>query len=238
MLYHRDVPQVSAEIRWFLDAAEAAQVDAFTRWFRGGPFPANGGVERVDVYARDTSTGELGAKQRDQKPGVNEKPGLEVKALVHPALDMLSFGTRNATIQVWTKVSSRVITLPHDVGARWTTRKVRWLRKFDTSGPTATELELGGGESREEPKSGARPDVGCNVEWTTVKVDGDSREWRSFGVEAFAFGVHGGVEGTLETGLRRALDALEDRLGPPPALGEDWIEQSYPAWLRALCDGP
>jgi hypothetical protein len=232
------VPQVSAEIRWFLPAAEAAQVEAFTHWFNGGPFSPNGGMERIDVYAHDTSTDEIGAKERNQKAGGDQKPGIEVKALVHPALGTVSIGTRDAAIQVWTKVGSRAIRLPNDVDARCTTRKVRWLRKFDTSGKTAIELELGGGESREEPKSGARPDVGCNVEWTTVEVDGDPRQWRSFGAEAFAFGVRGGLEATLEAALRSALAALEERLGPPPTLGDDWLELSYPAWIRALGDGP
>jgi hypothetical protein len=226
------MPQVSAEIRWFLDAVHAEQVDAFTRWFRSGPFAPGGGTERVDVYARDRSTDELGVKGRGQKAG-SETPSVEVKALVVPALGTVSFGARDATIQIWSKVRSRSISLPSDAGARCTTRKVRWLRKFDTSGPRATEIELGGGKSGEEPKSGASPDVGCNVEWTKITVEGDVREWWSFGVESFAFGAEGGVERILEGALRQALGALTDRLGSPPAIGPDWSELSYAAWLRA-----
>jgi hypothetical protein len=206
------MPQASAEIRWFLNAAHAEQVDAFTRWFESGPMAPGGGSERVDAYARDASTDELGVKERDQKPGASEKPGVEVKGLVVPALGTLSFGARDATIQIWTKVSSRAISLPPEASAHCTTRKRRWLRKFDTSGSTANEIELGGGKSGEEPKSGARPEVGCNVEWTKVTVEGDAREWWSFGAEAFAFGARGGVEGTLEAALRQALGALTDHL--------------------------
>jgi hypothetical protein len=227
------MPQVSAEIRWFLNAVHAEQVDAFTRWFHSGPFAPGGGAERVDVYALDRATDELGVKERGQKAG-SEKPSVEVKALVVPALGTVSFGARDAAIQIWTKLSSRSISLPSEPSARCTTRKVRWLRKFDTSDPTATEIELGGGKSGEEPKSGASPDVGCNVEWTKITVDGDTREWWSFGAEAFAFGAQGGVERLLEGALRQALGALTDRLGSPPALGSDWTELSYPAWLRAL----
>jgi hypothetical protein len=226
--------QVSAEIRWFLNAAHAEQVDAFTRWFQSGPLSPGGGTERVDVYARDASTDELGVKERDQKPGANEKTGVEVKALVVPALGTVNFATRDATIQIWTKLPSRSLSLPSDASARCTTRKLRWLRKFDTSGATVIEVELGGGKSGEDPLNGARPNLACNVEWTRVKVDGDTREWWSFGAEAFAFGARGGVEGTLESALRQALGALTDQLGPPPALGQEWTELSYPAWLRAL----
>ena len=217
------MPQVSAEIRWFLDAAHVAQVDDFTRWFRGGPLSAGGGRERRDVYAHDPSTDEFGVKARGQKPGV------ELKVLVVPLLGKTSLGAREATIQIWSKVTASIIAVPD---ARRTTRKVRWLRKFDTSGATATEVKLE--ELEEEPKSGPRLDIGCNAEWTSVSVDGNPRAWWTFGLEAFAFGSHGSVEATLEAGLRKALSALEDRLGPAPALGADWVEQSYPAWLRSL----
>jgi hypothetical protein len=221
------MPQVSAELRWFLDATHRTEVEAFTQWFQGGPMRPGGGVERIDVYVLDPSTDELGAKLRDMNTA-----DLELKALVVPALCSLSLGTRTAAVQVWSKVISKAVALPEPASARRSTRKRRWLRTFDTSGPEPQEVELGGGESREGPVNGSRPATGCNVEWTAVTVDG--RTWWTFGLEAFSSGTTGSVEARLEDGLRRALVALEHSLGRMPVLGTSWLEQSYPAWLRSF----
>jgi hypothetical protein len=52
------------------------------------------------------------------------------------------------------------------------THKRRSLRKFAASGASVVEVELGAGPFGEEPKVGALPDVGCNVEWTEVQIEG------------------------------------------------------------------
>ena len=50
------MPQVTAELRWFLDARNAADVDAFERWFRSGTLSPGGGKKpREDVYVFDPS---------------------------------------------------------------------------------------------------------------------------------------------------------------------------------------
>lgn len=218
--------QVSAELRWFVDAASGADVEPLDRWFRGGASPPGGGKEaRVDVYALDASTDELGAKDR------GGKPGLEVKVLVQRDFSSIDFGSRRATAQLWSKVTSKVLSLPAEPAQRSALSKTRLLRKFDTTSPLAVEIPLGAGRFGEEPLHGALPDIGCNVEWTEVCAQGSPLAWRTFGLEAFAFGQSGSIDRALEDALRRTLRALTDALGPPPELSEAWRELSYPAWL-------
>src|SRR5262245_49290864 len=222
------MPYVSAAVRWLLAARHAPEVTAFDSWFKSGRLPPGGGKKvREDVYALDLSTEELGVKTREGKTG------LEVKALVDARLLSLAFGTRDATAQLWTKVTSNILTLPADVRARRTLRKARWLRQFDTATPDATEVKLGVGLFGEDPAQGSLPTWGCNVEWTLVEVPGWDVQWWTFGLEAFAVESAGPVCPLLEQGLRRTLPALIASLGPPPKLGEAWREQSYPAWLRS-----
>jgi len=222
------MPYVSAEVRWFLAARYATEVTAFDSWFKAGRLPPGGGKKpREDVYALDLSTEELGVKTREGKSG------LEVKTLVDAHLLSLAFGTRAATAQLWSKVTSHILTLPADVRARRTVRKRRWLRTFATATSGATEVKLGVGLFGEEPLQGSPPTWGCNVEWTLVEVPGWDGQWWTFGLEAFAFEPAAPVCPLLEQGLRRTLPALIASLGQPPQLGEVWREQSYPAWLRS-----
>jgi hypothetical protein len=221
------MPQVSAELRWFLDATNSTDVKAFDKWFKSGSLPPGGGKKvREDVYAVDPSTDELGVKNREGKSG------LEVKALVEPRFLSLEFGTRKATAQLWSKVTSNILKLPVNATAKRTTLKTRWLRKFDTATSAATEVKLGGGPFGEDPAQGSPPDLGCNVEWTLVEVPGVAVQWWTFGFEAFAFGQAGPVCPLLEEGLRRTLTALRASLPSAPSLGQVWREQSYPAWIR------
>jgi hypothetical protein len=221
------MPHVSAELRWFLNATDSTDVKAFDKWFKSGhPSPGGGEKVREDVYAVDPSTDELGVKTREGKSG------LEVKALVEPRFLLLEFGTRRATAQLWSKVTSNILSLPVNATAKRTTRKTRWLRKFDTATSAATEVTLGGGPFGEDPAQGSPPDIGCNVEWTLVEVPGMATQWWTFAFEAFAFGRGGPVCPPLEEGLRRTLTALRASLPGAPSLGTAWREQSYPAWIR------
>ncbi|MGZ8532448.1 MAG: hypothetical protein ACXW6J_17850 [Candidatus Binatia bacterium] len=221
------MPQVSAEMRWFLEATNSTDVKTFDSWFKSGSIPPGGGKKvRKDVYAVDPSTDELGVKNREGKPG------LEVKALVEPRFLSLEFGTRKAIVQLWSKVTSNVVTLPVGVTAKRTTLKTRWLRMFDTVNSDATEVKLGGGPFGEDPAQASPPDLGCNVEWTLVEVPSLDAQWWTFGFEAFAFNQAGPIFPRLEEGLRRTLSALETSFASAPNLGNVWREQSYPAWIR------
>lgn len=215
------MPQVSGEVRWFLDPSQSERASQFATWLMGGAIPVGGGKKvREDVYVKDVKATELGVKSREGKKG------LEVKALVDAAAGTLRVGGRVGAVQVWSKVSSLELALPKSTVV---THKKRWLRKFDTSGVDAVEVALGQGPSGEDP-AGKPPDVGCNVEWTEVRV-GESLEW-TFGLEAFAF-----VEGVdhrlvLVDSLKKTIDALERSLPGQPSLEDpSWRELSYPAWL-------
>jgi len=222
------MPQVSAELRWFLNATSSTDVNAFDRWFKSGTLsPGGGKKQREDVYAVDPSTDALGVKNREGKAG------LEVKALVDPQFFSVQIGTRKATVQMWSKVTSNILTLPVDATARRTTLKTRWLRMFDTAKSVATEVELGAGPFGEDPTQGSQPNLGCNVEWTLVEVPGLVAKWWTFGLEAFAFAQTTPIHSHLEAGLRKTLAAIGTSIGNAPILGEAWCEQSYPTWLRS-----
>jgi hypothetical protein len=101
------------------------------------------------------------------------------------------------------------------------THKRRWLRKFDTGGPTVTEIPLG---ADERPKAGGLPDDGCNVELTEVWLEDPARLWTTLGFEAF--GSFDRVERSLGATLTQMSAVAMPRIGAGQAL-------SYPAWLAA-----
>jgi hypothetical protein len=217
--------QVSAEARWFLSSAFDEDVKAFDAWFRAGKHDVGGGKEpRTDVYLKD-ATEELGVKRRGKNVGV------EVKALVEPKAFELQMGSLRSPVQLWSKVRSEVLTIPDDPAKKFTTVKMRWLRKFETSDSGWREVQLGGGISGEDPAKGASPEVGCNVEWTSVEVPHLNQVWWTFGLEAFAFNQPRPVQAALDS-LQRALTGIDANLGSPPTLGPAWLALSYPAWIR------
>lgn len=203
---------VSAEIRWFWPDSPPPE---FKQWFLSSaahPYAAGGGAwpPRRDVYLYDPEQTELGIKAR----GV--KAGLEVKGLVTSLPDVVLDGPFRATAELWTKWDSKVLTL--DRAPTVVTNKTRWLRKFDTTGPTPREVEVG---PDEEPVRGGRPAVGCNVELTQLEVGGKT-VW-TFGFEAF------GPVSSVGAQLRAVTSLLASR--NPPALS-DAKAASYPAWLK------
>ena len=221
------MPQVTAEMRWFLEATNSTDVKTFDSWFKSGSITPGGGKKaRKDVYAVDPSTDELGVKDREGKPG------LEVKALVEPRFLALEFGNRKAIVQLWSKVTSNVVTLPVGATAKRTTLKTRWLRMFDTVNSDATEVKLGGGPFGEDPAQASPPDLGCNVEWTLVEVPGLDAQWWTFGFEAFAFNQAGPIFSPSGGRASKNSERAGDSLANAPNLGNVWREQSYPAWIR------
>ena len=199
---------LSAEVRWFWEG----RIPELARWFGGGPFAAGGGEVRMDTYVVDPGQVELGVKSR------GNKPGLELKVLVSERPSRGIGQLRSAT-QIWTKVSSTVLSL-NGLPAL-ATHKRRWLRKFDTGGPTVTEIELG---KDERPKAGGLPDDGCNVELTEVWLEDPARVWTTLGFEAF--GSFDRVERSLAATLTQMSAVAMPNFGAGEAL-------SYPAWLAA-----
>lgn len=199
---------LSAEVRWFWEG----RMPELKRWFGSGPFAPGGGEVRVDTYAVDPAQLELGVKSR------GNKPGLEVKALVSERQSR-GIGQLLSATQIWTKVSSTVLSL--DGLPAMAANKRRWLRKFDTGGSTVTEIELG---EDERPKAGGLPDDGCNVELTEVWLEDPERVWTTLGFEAF--GSFDRVERSLAATLTQMSAVAMPNIGAGEAL-------SYPAWLAA-----
>ncbi|RWB93104.1 MULTISPECIES: hypothetical protein [unclassified Mesorhizobium] len=198
--------EVSAELRWFWDTVPPNLYD----WFVNSPmhpFAAGGKELREDVYLHDPEQVELGVKAR------GEKPGLEVKGLVGRT-GSLSEGAFCGEIEIWTKWTSRALTLP---AATIATSKTRWLRKFDTGEGAPREIEL---NAKGKPVREQLPARGCNVELTMVKIE-DVVAW-TFGFEAF-----GELDQVCEQ-LRAVAASMSAR--EPPDFGRSSLK-SYPAWL-------
>lgn len=144
------MPLVSAEVRWFVDVSEEDVIAPFTRWLDGGPLPPGKSETRTDVYAVDRSVTDIGLKTR------GKTPGLELKVLVAPDLARIRFAGREAKVQQWSKVSSRVIAVSNDA-VKCKVTKTRRMRELVPS---------------------------CNVEWTLVEIEEPKvRAW-TLGLEA------------------------------------------------------
>lgn len=191
--------QVSAEVRWF----EAGPVpDDLGKWFhqpaRDFRHPIDGGRPRTDVYLLLKET-ELGIKRR------GGKKGLEVKGLVDVLPWQLQLGQVSVAPQLFCKWGSAELELASLPAVE--TVKTRWLRKFDTATAEPREIQLGAGEFGEDPiKKDERPDVGCNVELTSVTREGET--WWTFGAESFAFGQPGQTVALVGQGLLRTMQLL------------------------------
>lgn len=205
--------QISAEIRWFWPVKCPDGVEI---WFRSGPTPPGGGNAREDEYLYEPKQTELGLKRRGEKPGVEAK-GL-VTVLPQPS-DMIPFV---GPIEIWCKWP--LLTLKLSDVSIVTTKKIRWLRKFDTGGGEPTEIPVGEDEAPTDRR--CLPKLGCNVELTLVEV-GDHLWW-TLGFEAF------GELASVERSLRNTLSAMAARR--PPSLGSGEL-LNYPAWLSKHVPG-
>jgi hypothetical protein len=102
------------------------------------------------------------------------------------------------------------------------TKKVRWIRRLDTSGPTVFEVCVGPDEA---PLNGEWLQEGCNLTLTEVQIDGVSGQWWTFCFEAF-----GDLE-SAPNNLQAAARHVRSMSFPPP----NGAFLSYPAWLSKTC---
>jgi hypothetical protein len=212
--------QLSAEVRWFWRGDPQPECHA---WFQSAAMhgcPAGGGKDsREDIYLSAPAQADLGIKRRGNKPGV------EVKGLVAISETRLASQPFAGSIEMWSKWSSEALTIGHLPTIA--TSKLRWLRKFDTSGSEAVEVPL---KDDEEPADASRqrPVRGCNVELTRVTLAGDERWW-TFGFESF------GPLTSIVSDLCKAEEVIA--ACQPPRLPPGQLA-SYPAWLQryALAD--
>jgi hypothetical protein len=200
--------QISAEIRWFWPVKCPDGVEI---WFRSGHTPPGGGTAREDEYLYEPKQTELGLKRRGEKPGVEAK-GL-VTVLPQPSETIPFVGP----IEIWCKWP--MLTLKLSDVSIVSTKKIRWLRKFDTGGGDPTEISVGEDEAPTDRRP--LPRLGCNVELTRVEVGGEDIWW-TLGFEAF------GELASVERSLRSTLSLMAARRPPSLASGE---LLNYPAWL-------
>lgn len=213
---------ISAEIRWFWRGDPQPDFHAWFQSESAHGCRAGGGTQtRVDVYLSAPAQADLGIKRRGNKPGV------EVKGLVAISETRLQAGPFAGPIELWSKWTSEALTI--DGQATIATAKLRWLRKFDTSGSTAIEVPLNDNEEPVDP-SHPRPKRGCNIELTRVTLAGHEHWW-TLGLESF------GALASVVNDLLKAAEAFAAR--QPPALPPGQLA-SYPAWLErhALAAAP
>jgi hypothetical protein len=202
--------QVSAESRWFWRGSAPERLE---EWFCGkhpDGIPAGGGKERRDDYLRDPNQNELGIKRR------GEKPGVEVKGLVSSRPADLSAEPFVGPIEIWSKWTSEALNI--DLALTIVTRKLRWLRKFDTGDGSPREMKVDEDEKIQEPL----PQNGCNVELTRLTMP-DEEQWFTLGFEAF------GSLADVENSLQRVAEVMANRR-PPKLTGA--ICLSYPQFLK------
>jgi hypothetical protein len=202
---------VSAELRWFWKNAPPPGLES---WFRLGPFPPGGGMLRRDEYLFDPSQTELGIKKRGGGSGV------ELKGLVSVGTTVPKpFAGR---IQLWSKWTSTTLSIENH--PRIVVAKTRWVRKFDTAGDDARELELGANEQLRDRWT-SPPERGCLLELVAIQVGDGGTPWWALAFESF---------GPLDS-LQESLQCTAIRVAEPapPAL-ETARQLSYPEWLGSL----
>jgi hypothetical protein len=204
--------QLSAEIRWFWNDAPPS---GLKDWFLSETVhgcAAGGGNTRDDKYLVDKKQDELGIKQRGDKPGV------EIKSLVADKYATLSEEPFAGSIQIWVKQTTEVLEIEPNI----ITSKQRWLRTYDTSGPSPAEIPL---DQEEKPQGGRNlPDTGCNVELTQVTLP-TGQVWWTLGFESF-----GDLSSVIDS-LTTTAEFLAKRNPPDLAGGHLY---SYPEWLARL----
>ena len=206
--------QVTAEIRWFWrDDPSRELVD----WFASTT--VHGGAhavppERVDRYLIDGWRAELGIKARGGREGV------EIKGLVDARAAEITSGPFAGPVEIWSKWWTNALSLDSDrtvaIGKR------RWMRAFDTTGPSPADATM----HVAEWLRGSRPipGRGCNVEVTRVSTS-DGQVWWTMGYESY------GALSTVAADLKVVADVMSSRR-PPPMSGATC--QSYPAWLASI----
>lgn len=213
--------QLSAEVRWF---GLGSLPDDLKSWFLGPThafrYPAGGGHSRTDVYLLHKET-ELSIKKR------GGKKGFEVKGMVDAIPWDFRLGQVTVTPQLLCKWSTSELEIAHVPVVE--TVKIRWLRKFDTAG-CPRELQLGAGDVGEDPVvSKERPDVGCNIELTSVTTG--ETTWWTFGAESFAFGQPGQTTILVSQGLQRVMQAVSSRATIDLRRAR---YQGYGEWIAAM----
>lgn len=200
---------VSAELRWFW---AGACPQAVADWFNTtGLRPGGGEQPREDRYFHQQGNDGLGIKVRDARDG--SPPDVEVKGLV--TFRDLETDLVKWPAQIWCKWKAPILQAPSVI----ITQKIRYMRKFGASLDAPTEIQLG---RDEQALTRELPDVGCNVELTTVRVHGRSGHWCTLCFEAF-----GGLD-AAPAALARVIRIM----APLPAFDGDFL--SYPAWLDSL----
>jgi hypothetical protein len=198
--------RVTAEMRWFWP--NECPPDLKSWFFKPSP-RAGGGLPRFDEYVQQSNASELGIKKRGSKAGIEVK-GL-IGTLSCPELMSLA-----PHCELWCKWTASDLLLNKTNSLM--TKKVRWIRRLDTSGPAAYEVPVGPDEA---PLNGRWLQEGCNLTLTKVQIVGVAGEWWTFCFEAF-----GDLE-SAPNNLQAATKHVRSMSFPQP----NGAFLSYPAWL-------
>jgi hypothetical protein len=220
---------LSGEIRWFWkERPPAGLLEWFIDEYIHGCRPGGGPPGRKDVYLVGNDLGELSIKTRggtgDEDDGRSTSSGcndVEVKGLVDVDWEALNFTFLTGPLEFWGKWPFPSLDMTRT--EKCELHKIRWLRKFDTSGAYPVEIPLG---PDEKPVDGSMnnllPTRGCNVEMTEIRVS-KGEKWFSFCFEAF------GDRRTIADDLRAVATELNDRGAFPDF--QSGICLNYPRWI-------
>ncbi len=111
-------------------------------------------------------------------------------------------------MQIWAKWISETLTI--DQLSRVTVNKTRWLRKYDTSRPHVTEVQLDAAE-RPVGFESRQLERGCRLELVTIGIDAGNVSWWSVGFEAF--GDLGNIEDSLDCVLTHLAPGVPNLAG-------------------------
>jgi hypothetical protein len=192
----------SAEVRWFyLDAPDEKEI---TAWFKQNGKDFSGRWERADIYLLVNNLTTHGIKLREGR--------LEIKIRTHEWPAGVIANVHGGKINLWSKYSFTLQKENPEVdevirafaGLRSIGLNRDWIRvdkerlliKFEAD-PDLSILRI-------VPET-ARPEQGCNVEFTRLKVN-MAKEYHTFNFEAFGKGVN--VRKILDLTLAQVFSSL------------------------------
>lgn len=210
----------TAEVRWILDGPLP---DAIRRWFNRDGVPA--AETRDDRYVVLSGCETVGIKLRGgDGSGATQ---LDVKAMRGREREMRLAADVCGRAAAWSKWTLALADADAIVSGlepptpTITTHKRRLMRRY----------ALDAGPPREVPV-GDSIDTGCDVELTSIAIDGPGGPWWSLGLEAF------GPPAQTWDALRALGEAWFEHRGAPPldaSLRLDLRSScAYPAWLIGL----
>jgi hypothetical protein len=200
----------TAEVRWFLRDELPEKV---LTWFGGGRWGNEPAPEREDVYLMFPGCESAGVKRREGR--------FEIKVIRDAPESVHYAPIVNGRSDSWAKwsygkegVAAWLGLLELEQAGWLAVKKTRWQRKISLDGSEPEEVD---------PMT--FPGRGCNVELTSLRIEGGN--WWTIGLEAY------GAAESVRDHLHQVAVYFFSRHGSPLPL-DATCSYSYPVWLNAI----